>query len=36
MEVDAKAKFDAGIISEREYHLVVAFGRNADRDSGLT
>jgi len=36
MEVDAKRKFDDGIISEREYNLVVAFGKTADRDSGLT
>lgn len=35
MEVDAKRKFDDGIISEREYNLIAAFGRTADKDSGL-
>ncbi|MBB72282.1 MAG: Dot/Icm secretion system ATPase DotB [Legionellales bacterium] len=35
IEVDAKRKLDAGIISEREYKLVTLSSRNADRDAGL-
>ncbi len=35
MEVDAKRKFDAGLISERDYKYLVAFSKNADRDAGL-
>lgn len=33
MVVDAKKKFDAGIISEREYNLLVAGSKSADRDA---
>jgi defect-in-organelle-trafficking protein DotB len=35
MEVDARQKFEAGIISEREYKIITAFGKNIDRDAGL-
>lgn len=35
MEVDAKRKFDDGLISDREYKLLVTTARNADRDAGL-
>jgi defect-in-organelle-trafficking protein DotB len=35
MIVDAKLKFDAGIISERTYKLMEAGSKNADRDVGL-
>jgi defect-in-organelle-trafficking protein DotB len=36
MEVDARKKFEAGIIAEREYKLITAFGKNIDKDAGLT
>ena len=35
MSVDAKRKFDAGIISEREYKLLVAIDKRADQDAGV-
>jgi defect-in-organelle-trafficking protein DotB len=35
MIVEAKKKFDAGIISEREYRIVAASSLNADKDAGL-
>lgn len=35
MEVDARKKYEAGIIAEREYNLITAFGKNIDRDAGL-
>jgi len=35
MAVDAKKKFDAGIISEREYKLLVQIDKRADQDAGL-
>ncbi len=35
MIVEAKRKFDAGIISEREYKIVAAGSINADKDAGL-
>lgn len=35
MEVEAKEKFNAGLISERDYKYLIAFSRNADRDAGL-
>jgi defect in organelle trafficking protein DotB len=35
MDVDAKQKFEAGLISERDYKYLVAFSKNADRDAGL-
>jgi len=35
MEVDARQKFEAGIIAEREYKLITAFGKNIDKDAGL-
>jgi len=35
MEVDARKKFEAGIIAEREYKLITAFGKNIDKDAGL-
>lgn len=35
MAEDATKKFEAGIISEREYRLVLAGSRNADKDAGL-
>lgn len=35
MLVDAKRKFDAGIISERTYNLMAASSRSADRDAGI-
>lgn len=35
MIVDAKLKFEAGIISERTYKLMEAGSKNADRDVGL-
>ncbi len=36
MEVDAKQKFDEGIISAREYKLLLAGSKNADKDAALT
>jgi len=33
MEVDAKVKFDAGIISEREYNLILKTSRGLDHDA---
>lgn len=35
MSVDAKRKFEAGIISEREYKLLVATDKRADQDAGV-
>lgn len=35
MIVDAKLKFDAGVISERTYKLMEAGSKNADRDAGV-
>lgn len=35
MLADAQQKFDEGIIGEREYKLVVAGSKNADRDVGI-
>ncbi len=35
MIVDATAKFEEGIISEREYKLVIAGSKNADRDADI-
>ena len=35
MEVDAKRKFDAGIIDERTYKLIMYGSRSADADAGL-
>lgn len=35
MAVDAKKKFEAGIISEREYKLLVVSSQRADEDAGL-
>ncbi len=33
MEVDAKAKFDAGVIGEREYHIMLKTSRSLDKDA---
>jgi len=35
MEVDAQKKFEEGIISAREYKILLAGSRNADKDAGL-
>lgn len=35
MDVDAKKKFDAGLISERDYHRLVLSAQRADQDAGL-
>jgi defect-in-organelle-trafficking protein DotB len=35
MEVDAKKRFDEGMISSREYKLLLASAKNADKDAGL-
>lgn len=35
MIVDAKQKFDAGIISEREFNLLAKGAKSADRDAGI-
>lgn len=35
MVVDAKRKFDAGLISERTYNLMAATAKSADRDAGV-
>ncbi len=35
MIVDAKKKFDAGLISERTYNLMAASSKSADRDAGV-
>lgn len=35
MEVDAKEKFDAGIISERNYHLIAEQAKREDKDMGI-
>lgn len=35
MEMDARQKFEAGVIAEREYKLITAFGKNIDKDAGL-
>lgn len=36
MSVDAQKKFDAGIISEREYRLLMQIDKHADQDAGIT
>jgi defect in organelle trafficking protein DotB len=35
MDVDAKKKFDAGLISERDYRRIVVSSQRADQDAGL-
>lgn len=35
IEADAKEKFDAGIITERQYHIIAEMAIREDRDSGL-
>jgi len=35
MDVDAKTKFDAGLISERHYKLLLISSKRADRDAGV-
>lgn len=35
MVVDAKRKFDAGVISERTYNLMARGSKNADKDAGV-
>lgn len=35
MDVDAKAKFDAGLIAEREYKIIMHMVRNYDKDAGI-
>lgn len=35
MEVDAHHKFNEGLISKREYKLLLASAKNADKDAGL-
>lgn len=35
MEADAKEKFDAGIISERNYHIISEQAKRADKDAEL-
>ncbi len=35
MEVDARAKFEAGIISERDYRILLTYSQRADKDAGL-
>ncbi len=35
METEAQEKFDAGIISERDYKLLLAYSKRADKDAGL-
>lgn len=35
MEVDAQKKFNDGIISSREYKILLASAKNADKDAGL-
>jgi defect in organelle trafficking protein DotB len=35
MEVDAKAKFDQGVIDERTFHLICTESRSADKDAGV-
>jgi defect-in-organelle-trafficking protein DotB len=35
MEVDAREKFEAGIISERNYHLIAEQAKREDKDAGL-
>lgn len=36
MEADAQEKFDAGIISERNYHLIIEQAKREDRDTGVS
>ena len=36
MVVDAKRKFEAGILSEREYHIIETRAKLSDKDAGLT
>jgi defect-in-organelle-trafficking protein DotB len=35
MEADAKAKFEAGLISERNYHIIAEQSKREDKDAGL-
>lgn len=35
MEREAQSKFDAGIISERDYRILLAYSKRADREAGL-
>ena len=35
MEVDARKRFDEGMISMREYKILLAGSKNADKDAGL-
>lgn len=35
MEVDAQKRFNEGVISSREYKLLLASAKNADKDAGL-
>jgi defect-in-organelle-trafficking protein DotB len=35
MEVDAREKFEAGIISERNYHIIAEQAKREDKDAGL-
>src|SRR3990167_4780784 len=35
MEVDARAKFEEGIISERDYRVLLTYSQRADKDAGL-
>jgi len=35
MEVDATAKFKEGLISERDYKILLAYSHKADKDAGL-
>lgn len=35
MDTDAKEKFDAGIISERNYHIIAEQAKREDKDAGL-
>lgn len=36
IEADAKEKFDAGVISERNYHIIAEQAKREDKDIGLT
>jgi hypothetical protein len=35
MEVDAQKRFNEGLISSREYKILLASAKNADKDAGL-
>lgn len=35
MEIDAKEKFDAGLISERQYRVIAEMGKRQDKDVGI-